>query len=339
MANIRLGMIGCGGAGRGHIGRLITMPGVEIVALADPSEQNLAAARALSPYLADTPSFGTPEEMYGAVELDAVEIITPHSLHHPQTMDAVGRGVHVLCEKPLAITPEEAREIASAADSAGVVVTVSYQRRLDPVYVHMQELIERGELGAVGTIAITLGQNWAKGTAGSWRQDPATSGGGMLMDSGSHLVEVLLRLAGREVETVAAQVDNLGTPVDVNSATTIGFAGGLQGQLTIIGNLPAMWMERVVVSGTGGVLDYQTEPQHPWRTGVLSQYKDGAIVQPLSLKTPPGMDAAWLAAIRSEGENPGPPEVGVRVAELTMAIYESARTQSVVRVGSAVASG
>lgn len=335
MQPVRIGMIGCGGAASFHARTLLSLEGVEIVALADPSQASLDNMRRVNPSLAGAPDFPSDRGLYDAVEVDAVEVISPHSLHHPQVMEAVRRGKHALCEKPLAISSEEAREIRAAAEAAGVVVTVSYQRRLDPAYTYMRRAIESGELGELRSVSIINGQAWQGGTQGSWRQRPELSGGGMLMDSGSHHVESLLSLAGARARSVSALVDNLGSPVDTNSAATISFANGVQGQLTVIGDLPATWIEQVLVTGTKGILRYETEPQHPWRTGRLSQWREDGIFQPLELPDTEGMDAAWVAAIRGEGPNPSPPEVGVRVAELTEAIYRSAREGRVVELAGA----
>lgn len=335
MQPLRVAMIGCGGAATFHARTLLSIEGVQIVALVDPSEASREKMRSANPTLADIPGFASTRELYDSVEVDAVQIITPHTLHHPQVVEAVSHGVHVLCEKPLACSVEDARDIATRTEAAGVIVTVSYQRRLDPAYTFMRQAIEAGELGEIRSITITNGQGWQKGTTGSWRQDPAFSGGGMLMDSGSHHVESMLSLAGQPAESVSALVDNLGSPVDINSSTTIRFAGGAHGQLTVIGDLPATWIEHVYVTGTKGILRYETEPQHPWRTGRVFQYKDGGIVQPLHLPGVRSVDPAWIEAIRGEAPNPSPPEVGVRVAELTDAIYRSAREGSVVSLAMA----
>jgi predicted dehydrogenase len=330
-------MIGCGGASSFHAQTLLSLEGTRIVALVDTSPASLERMRQRNPQLVDVPDFATTEEMYATVELDAVQIITPHSLHYLQVKEAIEHGAHVLCEKPLAITTADARDIAAKAEASGVIVTVSYQRRLDPAYTFMRQAIEAGELGEIQTVAILNGQGWRKGTEGSWRQDPALSGGGMLMDSGSHHAESLLSLAGRPAVSVSALVDTFGLPIDINSTTTVGFEGGMQGQLTVIGDLPATWIENVTVSGTKGILRYETEPQHPWRTGRVTQYKDGGITQPLDLPGVRSMDPAWLAAIRGETPNPSPPEVGVRVAELTEAIYQSAREGRTVHLQPATA--
>jgi predicted dehydrogenase len=332
MERLRVGLIGCGGAAGWHVGTLLGLGDVRIVALCDPSEANLERMRKAYPMLVDVPSFATTDLMYEQVELDAVEIVTPHTLHGAQVLEAISRGLHVLCEKPLACSPEEARTIAAAANEAGVTVMVSYQRRLDPAYLYMRNAIQAGELGDLQTITVTCAQSWRRGTKGTWRQDPALSGGGMLLDSGSHLVDMLLWLADKPVKSVSALVDNLGETVDMNSVATILFEGGAQGQLTAIGDLPATWIETVLIVGTKGVLRYETEPQHPWRTGRVVHYRDGGIVQPLELPRGATPDEAWIDTILGRGQNPAPPEAGLAVATLTAAIYQAAASGSVVEV-------
>ena len=230
MGRLRVGVVGCGLVAGYHARNLLALEGVEVAGLADPSEANLARVHREVPALADVPGFTSAEELYDAVELDAVGINTPHMLHHAQVLATIDRGLlHVLCEKPLACTPGEARELAVHAAASGLTVTASYQRRVDPAYRYLRQTIERGELGEVQAVTVTCGQAWRRLTTGSWRQDPALSGGGMLMDSGSHMVDVLLWLVGRPVTAVAATVDDRDTPVDIDATALVRFAGGAQG--------------------------------------------------------------------------------------------------------------
>jgi predicted dehydrogenase len=325
-------MVGCGSAATGHVYGMAASGQFDIVALAEPSPESLERFRARLPLLGDVPAFSSADEMFQAVDLDAVTVVTPHTLHHPIVMSAIKRGLHVLCEKPLTCEVAHAKEIAEAAEAAGVVVMVRYQRRFDPAYRFMREKIASGELGELRTIAVTCGQRWQRGTAGTWRQDPALSGGGMLMDSGSHLADMLLWLVDRPVESVSALVDQCGSPVDINTSATVRFAGGVHGQLTVIGDLAITWMETVVVSGSDGLLRYEVDPQHPWRTGRVTFSRDNQIVEPLRLQRGPSEHEAWADAIRGEGPNLSPPSAGVRVAELTAAIYRSAREGQTVRL-------
>lgn len=330
MQTVRVGLIGCGAAGTGHAMRMAATPGLQIVALTDPSETNLERLRAQVPGVADVPSFADAEQMYKAVELDAVTVVAPHTAHFPIVMEAIEHGVNVLCEKPLTCDADHAIAIEKAAEKAGLTVMVSYQRRFDPAYRYMRNAIETGELGEIRSIAVSCGQRWKTGTAGKWRQDPALSGGGMLMDSGSHLADMLLWLAGRPIEKVFALVDNVGAPVDINTAATVSFAGGVQGQLTVIGDLATTWVETATISGSEGLLRYETEPQHPWRTGRLSHYRRDGIEVPLTLRDDVNLHEVWVAAIRGEGPNPSPPSAGIQVALLSDAIYRSAKEGAAV---------
>ncbi|MGW0228516.1 Gfo/Idh/MocA family protein [Actinopolymorpha singaporensis] len=325
MSRLKVAVVGCGGAATGHALALANLADFEIVALVDPSERNLASFRTRVPAVADVPAYADVEQLYDAgVEVEALTVVTPHTLHHPIVVGAIKRNLHVLCEKPLTCDPAHAREIESAAATAGVTVMVRYQRRFDPAYRYMREVITSGELGELRSIMVSVGQRWLKNTVGTWRQDPALSGGGMLMDSGSHLADMLLWLVGKPVETVSALVDNAGSPVDINTAATVSFAGGVQGQLHVVGDLATTWMENVAVSGTNGLLRYEADPQHPWRTGRVVHYRDGELVQPVNLPEPPEIHQALLATIRDGAVNEAPPAAGIAVAELSEAIYRSA---------------
>lgn len=330
MERLRVGILGCGAVAGFHAGRLATLDGVQIVGLADPSPQSIERLRQRVS-LDGVPAFAAPADLYQAVEVDAVVIATPHTLHHPMIMEALERGLHVLCEKPLAVSPEEAQDIAAAAAASGRTVTVGYQRHFDPGYVYIRDVIDRGELGELRTVSITCGQRWNDHTQSGWRQIPELSGGGMLMDTGSHIVDVLCWLVGKPFLEVHARVENRGRPVDIDTTAMIAFEGGAHAQLTVLGDLPVAWLESVVVTGTKAVLRYENDPQHPWRPGTVSRLSEEAETRPLNLRS--GTDdvvIAWIAAIRGERENPVPPEAAVRVAELTRAILQAGRAASAV---------
>lgn len=333
MDQLRVGLIGCGNISHGHVRNLLSAGEVAITGLAEPSDEHVTALQRAAPGLGGVATFPSAAELLEAVALEAVVIMTPHALHYEHVMLALDRGLHVLCEKPLACSPHEAREIARRAEGAGLVVTVNYQRRLDPAYLRLRRAVAEGELGELRTINMLWGQNWGPLTSGSWRQNPELSGGGMLFDSGSHLLDVLLWLVGSRPETVMALVDRLGTPVDINSVATVRFANGVLGQLTSNGDAPVPWIETVVVTGKQGVMRYEFEPQYPWRSGRLFWYRDGEVTQPVLPTTASSIDNAWVQCIRAQAPNPAPPEAGVQVADLTAAIYRSASEGGVVVLG------
>jgi predicted dehydrogenase len=332
METLRLAIIGCGATGRWHAGEIARLGDVQVVGLVDPDPAQIRGISERVPALAEAPAFATPAELYATVGVDGVLVMSPHTLHHPQILEAVRRGVHVLTEKPMVCEAAHAREIEAAAEAAGVVVTISYQRRMDPGYVYMRETIERGGLGELRSISITCGQRWGSGTRNGWRQRPELSGGGMLMDTGSHIVDLLCWLADRPARAVNASVDNRSFPVDIDTTAMIAFDGGLRAQLTILGEMPVSWVESVIVTGSDGVLRYENDPQHPWRPGHVVHYRENEIASPLDVHGGPDFSTAWVETIRGRRENPVPPSAGVRVAELTEAIYASSRTATAVDV-------
>jgi predicted dehydrogenase len=148
----------------------------------------------------------------------------------------------------------------------------------------------------------------------------------MLMDTGSHIVDVLCWLVGRPFVDVHALVSHRGRPVDIDTTALIAFEGGVQAQLAVLGGLPFRHLESVVVSGTKAALRYENDPQYPFRQGSVTRYSEDSETRPLNLRAGAGeVVKAWVAAIRGERENPCPPSAGVRVAELTHAILEAGR--------------
>ena len=338
MERLRVGILGCGAVAGFHAGRLAALDEVQIAGLADPSPQSIDRLRQRVS-LDGVPAFTSPAELYESVQVDAVVIATPHTLHHPMIMQALERGLHVLCEKPLACTPEEARDIAGASAVSGLTVTVGYQRHFDPGYVYMRDVIDRGELGELRAVSITCGQHWNDRTQSGWRQVPELSGGGMLMDTGSHIIDLLCWLVGKPLLEARAIVENRGRPVDIDTTATLAFEDGVQAQLTVLGDLPFTWLESVVVTGTKAALRYENDPQHPWRPGQVSRFTEEAETRPLNLRAgTEDVVTAWVATIRGERQNPVPPQAGVRVAEVTRAILEAGQALSAARTGAVPAS-
>jgi predicted dehydrogenase len=332
MEQTRIGLIGCGAVMAWHVQHLLARADAKIVGLADPGSQQVAQLVARWPILASLPSFRSHEELFDSVELDAVEVATPHTLHYPVVRAALERGLHVLCEKPLACVPAHARELVALAEARNLVLMVSYQRHFDPGYRYLKQAIAAGQLGELHSAGVRIGQNWRQLTEKSWRQDPALSGGGMLMDSGSHLVDILLWLVDRPVVSVGALIDNAGTLVDITSMVLLEFGGGLQANLQIVGDLPAMWLEDVLISGTSGIGRYYTDPQHPWRGGLVEHWRGSELVRPLELPVAPTADANWLDAIAGAAQCESPGTQGLQVALVTAAIYQAAQSGQVVRL-------
>lgn len=197
---LRVGVVGLGWAGEQHLKSYLRMPGVEAVALAGMEERKLAELGR---------RYGVPNlypdyaELVERDDLDAVSICAPNHLHAPAAIAALEGGKHVLCEKPLARTGEEAEGILHAARKASRVVHVAFtQRERGDVQALKRHVLE-GNLGRIYHARATwMRRNGIPGL-GSWFTSKEMAGGGPLIDLGVHMIDMALFLMGEpEVESV-----------------------------------------------------------------------------------------------------------------------------------------
>lgn len=219
MADLRVGVIGLG-IGKRHLQSYASMPDVKIVAVADANRARLTEC-------AEQYSVAAYEDgarLLAEVQLDAVSTCTPPASHRELTTMAASRGVHVLCEKPMAPTVSDCDAMVEACREAGVVLMIAQKKRFHPL---VQRLKERtgGALGPARWAVV----KYALGRVGmDWFWDEA-DGGGPLQENSVHAVDTLRYLMG-EVTTVMAVGGNLFNPdrapqVDV-AAVSLQFASG-----------------------------------------------------------------------------------------------------------------
>lgn len=313
---VKLGFIGSGGNARHHMGQVLKLNEFEIVAIADPDSAMLDAAKRQHAQLADVRTFSDYLNMLAGVPLDAVEISTPHTLHCEQILASLDMGLHVLCEKPLVCSVGDAESVIERLRKSGKVGLLSYQRHYQPEFRYIREKIASGELGKVTFVSALQCQGWKKGVAGTWRQDPALSGGGQLNDSGSHLLDIILWTTGLAVEKVSAFIDNCGTPVDINSALSLVFRGGAQGNVSIVGDAPK-WHEDLSIWCENGFFLMRNG-----KLTVVDAKGNRATFDDMPGGSFP--DKNFLDAILERDEVQSPFECGLRVIELTEAAWKSA---------------
>ena len=329
MDKIRVGFIGCGGNASGHIGRVLDIPEAEVVALCDVDQASLQRAKERHAQAAELPEFTHYQEMLEQVELDAVEISTPHTLHFEQIMAALDKGLHVLTEKPMVCTVDHARQVIAKAEEAGKVLMISYQRHLQAQYRYVRNQIAAGELGDIQFISALQDQKWYQGTIGLWRQQMALSGGGQLNDSGSHLLDIALWMTGLEVAEVQAYMEYFDSEVDINSALSLRFGNGALGTIAVVGNSPAsgIW-EDITIWGTKAAV-YMRRGEIFYKTQYSNEVYE---VNNLPGSTTP--DQNFIDAILGRDQVQVPPECGLRVIELTEAAWASAASGQPVKVKS-----
>ncbi len=328
-APIKVGLIGCGGNGRGHLKRMSEIKGVELVGLADPSTKARALARE-AVQQPNLPGFRNHRKLLADTQPDAVVISTPHTLHYQQIIDSLEAGCHVLCEKPLVCSTQEARDVIAAREATGLILGISYQRHTMPTYMYCRQAIASGAIGEVTFASSWQAQAWHYLTRRTWRVKPELAGGGQLNDSASHLLDAVLWMTQLQPEVVSAFVDKLDTEVDIVSAASVQCRGGALCNFSVIGNAPPGFgvCEDIVMWGTTGALIirnmqdvYHLAPGSPEQKVPRREMPKGS-----------DPDANFIAAIRGTEEIAAPAECGLPVIQLTEAIWRAAASGKAAKV-------
>jgi predicted dehydrogenase len=322
MAKTRVAMIGCGGMARHHIRQMIQQSDTtEIVALCEPSSEQVGLTAAVFQEAGQPVPPNQPDlaRLLARFTPNAAFIITPHAYHYDQTVACLQAGTDVLLEKPMVMNAEEARRLMQVRDATGRLLVVAFPGSLSPQIRKARQWLESGRAGQLISLSATVWQNWGPGTVGTWRQDPAISGGGFLFDTGAHMLNTVVDLAGEEFSEVAAFLDQCGRPVE-----TLGI---------VIGRLRSGGL--VSLHGCGEAIPscnsniYIFASQAILRTGIWGEFfeiqKQG---QPNFRKVHVphhlGVWEQFLDVRAGRMANPCPPEVGLRMACLYDAIQQSA---------------
>jgi predicted dehydrogenase len=327
MDKVRVAMIGCGGFQRYRLGNLAKVKEAEVVALCDPSDDQIRMTKEAHPALADVPSFNDHREVLDKIKPDAVMIATPHTQHVDQILDSLAAGAHTLCEKPLVTSVADAYRVIEARDKAKKVGMVSYQRHFQAEFRYIREKIMSGEAGKVHYIAAFQSQEWLRAVAGTWRQIHALSGGGQLNDSGSHLIDILLWTTGQQPAEVSAYVDNFGTEVDINSAVSVRFRSGALATISVVGD-GMSWHEDITFV-CDNMAFFMRQGQ---KMQVVDRKRNRLIAEDLTGGMTP--DKHFIDAILGRVECESPFECGLEVIRLTEAAWQSAEAGgTAIKVG------
>jgi predicted dehydrogenase len=237
---MRAGIIGCGGIARSHV-KGFQANGVEVTALMDVSEQALASMAA---DIAGAKCFDGYKALLDSGLVDLISICTPPVAHEEPAVLALARNIHVLLEKPLAHSVASARRIVAAAERSEALLMTAFRHRYLPALIKMREIIEAGEIGtAVYCHNTFCGPAFAM--VDKWFSKHAIAGGGTLMDTSIHSVDIFRFLFGEVVEQSAVMHRHLeGTDVEDASILT------LKSQNGVIGALTASW---VAADGVAGI--------------------------------------------------------------------------------------
>ncbi len=322
---VRVGIIGVGNMARGYIRRLLDQHAQDtrIVALCEPSADQYAAAAPLFTERGLTPPPNIPdfEEFLSACAsaLDAVFILTPHAYHHDQAKACLEAGLDVLLEKPMVMSAAEARSLIAARDRTGRQLVVAFQGSLSQQVRTAVSMLQSGQVGEMLGISASIWQNWRQNSTGTWRQDPVIAGGGMLFDTGAHMLNTVSDLAGQPFVEVAAWMDNRGAPVDITSVIMGRLESGAYVTMNACGTTIKTCQSDIRVFCTKAILRTGA-----WGERLEMQRQNRKTYRKVPVPASKGTWEQFLLVRSGAIVNPSPPEVGLRMALLWDAIRASA---------------
>jgi predicted dehydrogenase len=226
---LRGGIVGFGFiAERGHAPAYRSLPAFEVAAIADVCPARREIARAAFP---SARIYANAEELVADKELDFVDVCTPPADHAKVALMALDRGLHVLCEKPLATTLEDARAMLAKARSARRTLFACHNYRHSPVVKAVRRVLDEGQIGDVRLVTLqTFRNTHAKGVPEwrtDWRREKKYSGGGIAMDHGSHTFYLAFDWLGAYPTAITARMSTIGDwDTEDNFACSIAFPTG-----------------------------------------------------------------------------------------------------------------
>jgi UDP-N-acetyl-2-amino-2-deoxyglucuronate dehydrogenase len=250
-----IAIVGCGKIAGNHALALQRVPGVEVVACCDP---DLDRARAFAA------EYGIAHAVAGLDDLldsnpAAVTVCTPHPVHEQVVVWAAGAGLHVLCEKPIAVELAAADRMIAATERAGVTFGVVFQRRFWPAAQRIRAAIDDGRLGrpVLGEVSVLLHRPGEYYAADAWRGRWDTDGGGVLMTQAIHQIDLLAWFFGEPVRVSGfIRTHTHGAHIETEDAASavVAFASGATATITATTGANHNLGNRVTVIGETGAI-------------------------------------------------------------------------------------
>lgn len=329
---VRIGVVGAGAIAQvAHLPVLAKMRGAELVTLCD---NDGVKARALADRFGIPDVFTDIEDLLSDGQLDAVVVATPNHLHEPHVLSALAAGMHVFCERPLALTSKGVERILTAAQRADRMVLVGNNHRFRSDVQAMDAFVRGGELGRLH--GIRAGWYGPRGLTEGWRLRRNEAGGGVLVDHGLPLLDLALWLVDYpDVSRISAHMERGrgANAVDDALLVSLGITDGPTLSLDLnrnyVGEGERWWFEvlgtrgsarlaplRVVKELNGRATDVSPSGAATRDSTFLQSYRAGL--------------AHFLAVLR--GESPyEPPTQQVGLLKLMEAIYRSAEDGKEIR--------
>ena len=287
---MRVGIVGVGFMGTTHAAGWAETPAEIVGFTAETSKE----AGALSKQYKTT-VYPSLEDMLP--DVDVVDICSPTHLHYEMAMKAAAAGKHIVCEKPLARTTRQAREILNACKKGGVQLLIAHVVRFFPEYARARAAVAEGQIGQPGVIRLHRGSYRPKKPAGNWFLDEVKSGG-ILMDLMIHDYDYARWVAG-EVETVSARrVTQLHpeAPVDYGLVILNHRSGALSHIAGAWAYPPPVFRTHLEIAGDRGLIEFDSEGTAPIQNLILKT--GGADAPDVALPSSPLNESPYTTQIK-----------------------------------------
>lgn len=245
---LRLGVLGCAEIARQFCRDVAGSATVRVDAVAS---REAAKAAAFAADFRIPRHVGSYEALLDDPDLDAIYIPLPNSLHAEWALKSMARGRHVLCEKPLATSLEEAQRMVTASKRHGVALLEAYPYWFQPQTGGLLDLLSEGAIGEI---------RWMQATAGFTLRNPATNirmkpelGGGALLDIGSYPLSLVRLVMGCAPRRVSADATWANTGVDLSMMATLHYADGRRAQIACAMDIG--YVRRAVIAGSHGTIE------------------------------------------------------------------------------------
>jgi len=328
MANelLKVGVAGCGGLGRSEARIVKDLEGVQLVGVCDVI---LANAQKAAADLGIDKAYDNHHQLIDENDLDCMLVVTPTYTHAEITVDAANAGLHVFCEKPMAITLEECDSMLEAAEDNNVKLMIGFVRRFQPNYREMKRRVDAGDIGEVRLVqSVRMGGRPPVGI-GEWRRKRDKVGG--LHSAYIHEMDQILWLAGN-VKTVRG-VANFGslenTDVEDSIWMLMEFENGAIGAMGSSQVYPVGWYE-LGVGGTTGAMRIAggtasiVLKKHTGEDETIELESNDAFVEELN---------HFFECVRNDEKPLASGLDGRRSLEVVMAAFESAETGKIIKLG------
>ena len=344
-ARLRVGIIGLG-IGRMHIDGWRQHPQADVVAIADTDAARLAK---VGDSHAIAARYTDPLAMLAAERLDVVSVCVPNKFHLPLTLAALDAGCHVLCEKPMALSAAEGRQMLAAAQRTGKRLMINFSYRFSAQSRALKAQVDAGTFGDFYFGRTVWHRRRGMPGFGGWFGQKALAGGGPLIDLGVHRLDLALWLMGYPQPTwvmgstydpiARAAAAKSGKAFDVEDLASayIRFANGasLVLEASWAANIrEAELMETRLLGTQAGLLQHNLGEGYDFDAHIFFEQGGAQFDQRLHPTGAVGASAMhdYAQAILTDTPHPAPGEQGLVVMEILDAIYESARTGAPVQI-------